>query len=112
MGSLSGGATSGNVSITGTCGTYNSCSFIIPGCQISGAANMGALFVVTGTGGGLKLSNLFLHIPGTGLVQGSQGENTTDKEGFNIQGSGPRGHGDKKTFFILFKHTKWNTGKG
>src|SRR5258708_12909929 len=89
MGSLSGGATSGNVSITGTCGTYNSCSFIIPGCQISGAANMGALFVVTGTGGGPNFSQLYPNNPGTGILPRSPGEITKDKRGFNIQTTAP-----------------------
>ncbi len=108
MGSLAGGSATGNVSISGTSGVYNSSSYVLSGSQISGFASLGALFVVTGTGGGLDLSHLYLNIPQTGIVQGSQGEITTTDLVFNIQGSGPGLQVDNNAFFSLFNRINWN----
>jgi hypothetical protein len=103
------GAT-GNLSITGMGGVYNAGNWALSCSNISAYQSLGALFVVEGAGGTLDLSHVCLTSGQTIIVQGSQGEITTQDVSFSVSGSGPMLQIDDNAFFSIFDRTNWNGG--
>ena len=114
-GSLSGAATTGQISISGNCGEHNTSDLGIPGClfgSYAGAPSLGALFVVNGSGAHLSLDHLYLAPTQNGIVQGSQGQVTGNYLTFSYAGTntGLMYQVDNNAFFTNFDKTNWNDG--
>jgi len=109
-GYLPSAGSSGQMSITGMGGVYAASDWTLSCSQINGYGSLGALFVTVGAGSGLDLSHVCLNSAQTGIVQGSQGNVTTQDVSFSVNGSGPMLQVDNNAFFSLFDRTNWNDG--
>ena len=109
-GALPSTGSTGNISITGTGGTYNAGDWALSCSLISGYASLGALFVVEGGGGTLDLTHLCLTSSQSGILEESEAQITTQDVSFIAQGSGPMLQVDNNAFFSLFDRTNWNDG--
>lgn len=107
-GNLPGTGGTGQISITGTGGGYESNNWFLSCSQINAYSTLGALFVVYGAGSGLDLSHVCLSVAQTGIVQDSQGSVMTRDSSFVDMGSGPILQVDDNAFFSLFDRTNWN----
>jgi hypothetical protein len=107
-GPLASAGSSGQISITGISGGYTTSDWTFSCSQINGYGSLGALFVTFGAGSGLDLSHVCLNSGQTGIVQGSQGDITTQDVSFSVNGSGPMLQVDNNAFFSLFDRTNWN----
>ena len=107
-GNLTSTGGTGQVSITGTGGVYQSDNWFLSCSQINGYSTLGAMFVVEGAGSGLDLSHVCLSASQTGIVQDTQGSLTTSDSSLAAVGSGPILQVDDNAFFSLFDRTNWN----
>lgn len=102
------GVSTGQTSITGMGGEYGGSDWILSCSQIDGFSTLGALFVTNGAGSGLDLSHVCLSSAQMNIVQGSQGDITTQDVQFAVNGSGPMLQIDNNAFFSLFNRTNWS----
>ena len=107
-GSLPSAGTSGDISMTGTGGIYGGEDFLLSCSNINGYQSLGALFVVSGTPGGLNLENECLNTAQGGIVQGPLGEITTHDMNLAPTGSGIGLQIDNNTYFSIFDNTNFN----
>lgn len=107
-GNLASTGSTGQMSIEGMGGGYGTSDWILSCSEINGYGSLGALFVTFGAGSGLDLSHVCLNSSQTGIVEGSQGDITTQDVSISVNGSGPMLQVDNNAFFSLFDRTDWN----
>ncbi len=107
-GTLSSAGNTGQVSITGTGGVYQTSDWVLSCSNISGTDTLGALFVAFGPASGLDLTHVCLFTQQAGIIEDSQGDVTTQDVSISATGTGPMLQVDNNAFFSLFDRTNWN----
>ncbi len=107
-GNLASAGSTGQMSIEGLSGGYGTSDWVFSCSEINGYSTLGALFVTFGAASGLDLSHVCLNGSQTGIVEGSQGDVTTQDVSISVNGTGPMLQVDNNAFFSLFDRTDWN----